>query len=90
MGRTKAVASNSNIKEESSLEFSEIVGSVWKKYNSETSKELKLLDTFLAYVLCTGVVQMIYCLLVGNFPFNAFLAGFICTVGVFVLTGKSY
>lgn len=31
--------------------------------------------------------QFVYCLLVGSFPFNSFLAGFSSTVGAFVLTG---
>jgi oligosaccharyltransferase complex subunit epsilon len=37
----------------------------------------------------TGIVQFVYCALVGTFPFNAFLSGFISTVGSFVLTGTS-
>jgi hypothetical protein len=36
----------------------------------------------------TGIVQFVYCALVGTFPFNAFLSGFISTVGSFILTGK--
>ena len=32
-------------------------------------------------------MQFLYALLVGNFPFNAFLAGFFCCIGSFVLTG---
>lgn len=31
--------------------------------------------------------QFAYCMLVGTFPFNSFLAGFMCALGVFVLTG---
>jgi oligosaccharyltransferase complex subunit epsilon len=34
-----------------------------------------------------GRMQFVYCTLVGTFPFNSFLSGFICTVGVFVLGG---
>lgn len=33
------------------------------------------------------VAQFVYCVLVGSFPFNSFLAGFSSTVGAFVLTG---
>jgi len=33
----------------------------------------------------TGVIQFIYCCLIGTFPFNSFLASFICCVGSFVL-----
>jgi len=37
-------------------------------------------------VLATGVVQFLYCVVVGSFPFNSFLAGFISCVGTFVFT----
>lgn len=57
------------------------------KYVQTTPKKIKLIDGFLAYVLATGILQFIYCVLVGTFPFNSFLAGFVCTVGVFVLGG---
>jgi oligosaccharyltransferase complex subunit epsilon len=70
----------------------ESVGSIWSdfraKYEKTTPKKIKLIDGFLAYVLATGILQFIYCALVGNFPFNSFLSGFVCTVGVFVLAGK--
>jgi len=55
------------------------------KYDKTTSKQIKLIDGFLAYVITTGILQFIYCSLVGSFPFNSFLAGFVCTMGVFVL-----
>ncbi|KAG7386603.1 Dolichyl-diphosphooligosaccharide-protein glycosyltransferase subunit dad1 [Phytophthora pseudosyringae] len=62
-----------------------ILGDLCAKYDQTTPKKMKLIDGFLAYVLATGVLQFIYCTLVGTFPFNSFLAGFVCTVGVFVL-----
>jgi oligosaccharyltransferase complex subunit epsilon len=55
-------------------------------YN-ETPKILKICDTYLAFLVLTGVIQFIYCLLVGTFPFNSMLAGFIATVANFVLAG---
>lgn len=33
-----------------------------------------------------GIIQFLYCVLVTNYPFNAFLAGFASCVGQFVLT----
>ncbi|KAJ0391848.1 hypothetical protein P43SY_006045 [Pythium insidiosum] len=75
----KAVASSS------SAESSNIVSDFLAKYQKTTPKKIKLIDGFLAYVLATGILQFIYCALVGNFPFNSFLSGFVCTVGVFVL-----
>ena len=35
--------------------------------------------------MAAGGVQFLYCLLVGTFPFNSFLSGFISCVGSFVL-----
>jgi len=58
------------------------------EYQTSTPKKLKLIDAYLVYVLLTGIVQFAYCLLVGTFPFNSFLSGFISTVGCFVLAGK--
>ncbi|PRT54697.1 Dolichyl-diphosphooligosaccharide--protein glycosyltransferase subunit dad1 [Wickerhamiella sorbophila] len=46
---------------------------------------MKLIDIFMVFLVLSGVVQFIFCLLVGNFPFNAFLGGFSATVGQFVL-----
>jgi len=54
-----------------------------------TPVKLKVIDMFLAYVLLTGIVQFAYCILVGTFPFNSFLSGFISTVATFVLAGSS-
>lgn len=58
------------------------------EYQSSTPRKLKLIDAYLLYVLLTGIIQFAYCLLVGTFPFNSFLSGFISTVGSFVLAGK--
>ncbi|CAN0263797.1 unnamed protein product [Pylaiella littoralis] len=55
-------------------------------YRETTPKRLRMLDMFLVFVFATGVLQFMYCMLVGSFPFNSFLAGFSSTVGAFVLT----
>lgn len=57
-------------------------------YSSNTPQKLKLVDAYLAYIMMTGIVQFVYCLLVGTFPFNSFLSGFISCVGSFILGGK--
>jgi len=54
-------------------------------YSETTSRKLKILDAYLLYILLTGIVQFGYCCLVGTFPFNSFLSGFISSVGSFVL-----
>ena len=55
------------------------------EYQTSTPRKLKLIDAYLVYVMLTGIVQFVYCLLVGTFPFNSFLSGFISTVGSFIL-----
>ena len=55
------------------------------KYLSETPKRLKIIDSYLLYVMMTGAIQLLYALIVGSFPFNSILSGFISCVGSFVL-----
>ncbi|KAK7115458.1 hypothetical protein V1264_001316 [Littorina saxatilis] len=62
-----------------------VVAKFYDEYMHSTPKKLKVVDAYLFYVLLTGVIQFAYCCLVGTFPFNSFLSGFISTVGTFVL-----
>ncbi|KAF1975167.1 DAD-domain-containing protein, partial [Bimuria novae-zelandiae CBS 107.79] len=71
-----------------SLDAQAIVQDVWGKYVDKTPQRVKLLDCFMGFLIVVGVLQFVYCLIVGNFPFNAFLAGFSATVGQFVLTAS--
>ena len=57
----------------------------FRRYSSNTPIKLKIIDAYLSYVFLTGVIQFVYCCLVGTFPFNAFLSGFISCVGSFIL-----
>jgi oligosaccharyltransferase complex subunit epsilon len=59
------------------------------EYQISTPRKLKLIDAYLVYVVLTGVIQFAYCLLVGTFPFNSFVSGFISTVGCFILAGEN-
>lgn len=52
----------------------------------ENNQKLRLIDTFLAFLVVIGLLQFSFCIIVGNFPFNGFLGGFISAVGQFVLT----
>lgn len=61
----------------------------YDEYTQTTSQRLKLVDAYLVYIMLTGIAQFGYCLLVGTFPFNSFLSGFISSVGSFVLAGKT-
>ncbi|KAG8678637.1 oligosaccharyltransferase complex subunit epsilon [Ceratobasidium sp. 394] len=61
---------------------------LWKSYQNDTPDRLKLIDAFLVFIMVSGIVQFLHCVLVSNFPFNAFLAGFGSTIGQFVLTAS--
>lgn len=63
----------------------DVVVKFFNEYNQSTAKRLKIIDAYLLYILLTGGIQFVYCLLVGSFPFNSFLAGFISCVSSFVL-----
>jgi len=69
--------------------MSESVIEVGKKFFSDyrvkTDQNLKIIDCYLGYILITGIIQFVYCCLVGTFPFNSFLSGFISCVTCFVL-----
>ncbi|EIM88384.1 defender against cell death 1 [Stereum hirsutum FP-91666 SS1] len=64
------------------------VQSLWSAYLDNTSSRLKFIDSFLVFLVLSGVLQFTYCVLVTSFPFNAFLAGFASSVGQFVLTAS--
>lgn len=53
------------------------VQTLWKAYNDQTPDRLKFIDAFLLFIMLSGIVQFLYCVLVTNFPFNAFLAGYV-------------
>jgi oligosaccharyltransferase complex subunit epsilon len=63
----------------------DVVAKFIEAYKS-TPKPLKLIDCFLVFIIGTAVIQFIYCCIVGTFPFNSFLAGFMSCIGMFVLT----
>ncbi|SMR53996.1 unnamed protein product [Zymoseptoria tritici ST99CH_1A5] len=68
--------------------FPDIVAGVWNNYTTKTPQRVKLLDTFMGFLVVVGVLQFVYCVIAGNYPFNAFLSGFSATVGQFVLTAS--
>ena len=78
-------ASSSSSAASSSTTIGTVVSKFLNEYVNNTPKRLKIVDCYLAYVLVTGVMQFVYCCLVGTFPFNAFLSGFISCVGSFIL-----
>eukprot|EP01031_Cornospumella_fuschlensis_P032400 gene32400-39180_t len=45
-----------------------------------------LVDAFILYTVATAVVQVVYLLLGGSFPFNSFLSSLFCHLGLFALS----
>lgn len=64
-----------------------VIPKLYQEYATKTAKKLKIIDAYLLYIFLTAVIQFVYCCLVGTFPFNSFLSGFISTVSCFVLAG---
>lgn len=62
-----------------------VISKFYDDYTTNTPKRLKIIDAYLFYIVLTGVIQFVYCMLVGTFPFNSFLSGFISSVGSFIL-----
>ncbi|XP_061587230.1 dolichyl-diphosphooligosaccharide--protein glycosyltransferase subunit DAD1 [Cololabis saira] len=62
-----------------------VISRFLEEYTGTTPNKLKVVDAYLLYILLTGAMQFLYCLLVGTFPFNSFLSGFISCVGSFIL-----
>lgn len=54
----------------------------------DTPSSLLLIDALLVFLMATGILQFLYCILVTNFPFNAFLGSFASQVGQFVLAAS--
>ncbi|KAE8373127.1 DAD/Ost2 [Aspergillus bertholletiae] len=67
---------------------SDIIHHVWQQYLSTTPQRTMLLDVFMAFLVLVGGIQFVYCVVAGNYPFNAFLSGFCAAVGQFVLTAS--
>ncbi|KAH7170668.1 oligosaccharyl transferase [Dactylonectria macrodidyma] len=75
-----AVAKNS------AANWDKVLQNIGDHYIKETPQRTKLIDVFLLFLVAVGAIQFLYCVLAGNYPFNAFLSGFSATVGQFVLT----
>jgi oligosaccharyltransferase complex subunit epsilon len=67
-------------------EFQSSLSTALHSYAATSTNRTRLVDIYLAALVAFGVLQFLFAVLVGSFPFNAFLAGFIATVGQFVLT----
>ncbi|CAG8956798.1 hypothetical protein HYFRA_00011187 [Hymenoscyphus fraxineus] len=85
---TSTHKSSSSHKQQQHQSPAQIAVGIWQRYTDTTPQRTKLIDVFMSFLVVVGVLQFVYCVLVGNYPFNAFLSGFSATVGQFVLTAS--
>ncbi|KKA28654.1 hypothetical protein TD95_001867, partial [Thielaviopsis punctulata] len=69
-------------------QWNKVIANITTHYVKETPQRTKLLDVFMVFLVVVGALQFLYCVLAGNYPFNAFLSGFSATVGQFVLAAS--
>lgn len=65
-----------------------LLSQLWSNYRAETAVRLQLVDAYMVFLMLTGILQFVHVVLVGTFPYNAFISGFASTVGAFVFAGK--
>ena len=65
--------------------FGTVVSSVVSDWKTKSTFQTRLVDALCLYSAATALVQLVYVVLVGTFPFNSFLSSFICHVGLFSL-----
>ncbi|KAI0191815.1 DAD/Ost2 [Xylaria flabelliformis] len=85
---TTSATSTSSTSSSSSSQIDKIALNIVQHYHKTTPQRTKLIDAFMAFLVIVGGLQFAYCVLAGNYPFNAFLSGFSATVGQFVLTAS--
>lgn len=61
------VATTKSKKNNQSLNAGEVLNSIWQKYVDETPQRTKLIDMFMAFLVVVGVLQFVYCVIVGNY-----------------------
>ncbi|KAJ3186920.1 hypothetical protein HDU85_006956 [Gaertneriomyces sp. JEL0708] len=66
----------------------DLVRRLFSAYTTTTPQSLKLIDAYLVFLMLTGVIQFVYVILAGTYPYNSFLAGFGASVGSFVLAAN--
>ncbi|KAI1209986.1 defender against death DAD protein [Annulohypoxylon truncatum] len=83
-----ATTANTSVAKTSTNSSNGVFWNIWEHYVEKTPQRTKLIDVFMAFLVIVGILQFVYCVLAGNYPFNAFLSGFSATVGQFVLTAS--
>ncbi|PIA19458.1 defender against death DAD protein [Coemansia reversa NRRL 1564] len=66
----------------------DVLTKLTRDYAATTPQRLKVIDTYMVFCVAVGLIQFVYCVLVGTFPYNAFLAGFGSAVACFVFAAN--
>jgi cobalamin biosynthesis Mg chelatase CobN len=56
-----------SLKTKDNLSPHQVALGIWQKYVKETSQRTKLIDVFMAFLVVVGVLQFVYCVIVGNY-----------------------
>mmetsp|Transcript_860 Transcript_860/g.506 ORF Transcript_860/g.506 Transcript_860/m.506 type:complete len:119 (+) Transcript_860:70-426(+) len=62
-----------------------ILSNAWSSYLSVKTKKTLMVDYLIVFSLVSALIQAVYMFLVGSFPFNSFLSGLFCHIGLFAL-----
>lgn len=54
----------------------EILQQLWNSYVDKTPQRTKLIDVFMAFLIFVGVVQFVYCVLLGNYVSDPFIPSY--------------
>lgn len=79
-GSVTSLPSKASSKSNSNLSAQQIAAGIWQDYLDTTPQRTKIIDVFMAFLVVVGVLQFVYCVIVGNF---------VCSpleLGVIVLT----
>jgi oligosaccharyltransferase complex subunit epsilon len=52
---------------DASLSAQEVAVAMWDNYVKATPQRTKLIDVFMAFLVVVGVLQFVYCVIVGNY-----------------------
>jgi hypothetical protein len=66
-GQTSTPQKASSSKSANSQDATDIIQGVWNNYLNKTPQRVKLLDTFMAFLVVVGALQFLYVVIVGNF-----------------------
>ena len=66
-------------------QYLDLLSAIKLKYIEQTPRKLQLIDLFITFSILLAVIQAVYAVLSGSFPYNSYLASIFCTVGYAIL-----